>query len=365
MKDLFFRESFQFDFIFDWTILAHQTSTLKRPAADEPASPTPAKVQRLPTRSSPLVPAAACSTQPSIVKSAEAQIAEERQKVADLEKRLASSERRCKDAEEHAEWLWAAQLPCASHYTEYQVERLQADSPLSRLLVRLFHASCTRHRRERSCPDFCPAPRLEVGSVSSVSNPRLVREYLARKDAIGGLRRTAGCSEIAALADKKLPLCGVGAVDLNEHFLFHGAHVEVVEEICKGGFDPRRAGEGVGSTFGAATYFAANASKADIYTEPLTARLSRTATRRMLVARVILGESFCTKNWTPRALRPPDGADGRPLDSVWAAVRDDGGVVDHTEAMVYDRGQAMPIAVITYSHASGCTCAECLKRPVC
>jgi hypothetical protein len=53
---------------------------------------------------------------------------------------------------------------------------------------------------------------------------------------------------------------------------------------------------------------------------------------------------------------------GRPFDSVWAAVRADGGVFDHVEAMVFDRGQALPVAVITYAHVRDCGCAECARR---
>ena len=115
--------------------------------------------------------------------------------------------------------------------------------------------------------------------------------------------------------------------------------------------------------FGVATYFAANASKSDLYTEPLTQRLPRQANRKIIVARVLLGESCRTLQRMPDATRLPDGADGKPLDSVWAEVRERGGAVDHLEAMVFDKGQAYPEAVVTYAHVDTCRCAECLKRP--
>ena len=124
---------------------------------------------------------------------------------------------------------------------------------------------------------------------------------------------------------------------LNEHFLFHGACAETVEEICRGGFDPRRGGNSAGKMFGVATYFAANASKSDLYTEPLTQRLPRQANRKIIVARVLLGESCRTLQRMPDATRLPDGADGKPLDSVWAEVRERSGAVDHLEAMVFDK----------------------------
>ena len=58
-----------------------------------------------------------------------------------------------------------------------------------------------------------------------------------------------------------------------------------------------------------------------------------------VVARTVLGAS-CRMNRPQReAQRPPDGPDGRPLDSVWAAARADGGAVDHVEVMLYEKAQ--------------------------
>ena len=57
----------------------------------------------------------------------------------------------------------------------------------------------------------------------------------------------------------------------------------------KAGFDPRRGGEGAGRLFGLATYFGANASKSDIYSESFTARMSRRADRKLLISRLALG----------------------------------------------------------------------------
>ena len=65
----------------------------------------------------------------------------------------------------------------------------------------------------------------------------------------------------------ELPEREVDTDELNEHFLFHGTTADVLNKICKGGFDPQRGGEeAVGKMFGTATYLAANASKSDIYT---------------------------------------------------------------------------------------------------
>ncbi|CAE8736636.1 unnamed protein product [Polarella glacialis] len=144
-----------------------------------------------------------------------------------------------------------------------------------------------------------------------------------------------------------------------EHLLFHGALPESIEKICKGGFDPRLGGEGVGAMFGTATYFAINASKSDIYTEEFARRRQRSTQRTMIVARVALGAGFRTCE--PRKLsRPPDGP---PFDSVWAAAAASGGCVDHVEVMICDKSQAMPMFLVDYRHTEQCRCAECLKRP--
>merc|ERR1712224_331793 len=145
----------------------------------------------------------------------------------------------------------------------------------------------------------------------------------------------------------------------NEHFLFHGARPEVLDEICKGGFDPRRVGEQVGKLFGVATYLTPNASKADTYTESFVNRLPKTAQRKVIIARALLGEAHCTMTRMSDATRPPNGDDDRPLDSVWADMRTNGGIVDHIEVMLYDKGQAYPEAIVSYSHTPSCRCAEC------
>ena len=115
--------------------------------------------------------------------------------------------------------------------------------------------------------------------------------------------------------------------------------------------------------FGVATYFAGNASKADIYTEDPTHHLPKQALRKMIVAKAFLGKSHRAAAPMQGAHRPPDGGDGRPLDSAWADVRSNGGAVDHHEVMLYDKGQAYPQFLVTYAHVDGCSCAECCKRP--
>jgi len=262
-------------------------------------------------------------------------------------------------------WALIAPMPWPSHYTEFRVDRLQDNDPVHILLSMLFCDSCVQHREKLHSGKFSPAPQLLVHSIDVVVNPRLVKQYFTKAEEIEGLRRN-GCSSITPLAHLKVPPRKGSAPlspDLNEHLVFHGATSDVVKTICRGGFDPRRGGEGVGKMFGVASYFAVNASKSDIYTEDFTQRLPRRAERQIIVARALLGESYRTTNVMKNSTRPPDGDDDLPLDSVWAATRHDGRVVDHHEVMIYDKYQAIPDAVITYTHKQSCECAECAKRP--
>ena len=87
--------------------------------------------------------------------------------------------------------------------------------------------------------------------------------------------------------------------------------------LCKGGFDPQRRGETTGKLFGVASYFAAHASKGDVYTEERASPLPRGTSRTLIVAQA----NRATRPMRD-ATRPPDGADGLALDSVWADERE-------------------------------------------
>lgn len=188
-----------------------------------------------------------------------------------------------------------------------------------------------------------------------VENVKLANAYLAKLNVIEELRSAAGCTPIPGLEHVTLPVSPNHA-NLNEVLLWHGCAAENIPSICDSGLDPRRAGEQVGTMFGYAAYMTPKASKADIYTS-FNTRLRATAQRKMLLMRAVLGQSHRATQRMPSALRPPND-----LDSVWAPERADGGCVDHLECMVYDAGQAIPIAILTYSHKPGCQCSECPKR---
>lgn len=260
-------------------------------------------------------------------------------------------------------WLALARLPRLTKYTRTDSQILTEDDPRRYALEQLFVDSCVKHRRSLRGPqsdEWCDPPDLEVISIESVVNERLLRGYLARLEEMEGLRRK-GCNPIEPLRHMEFPLEACEK-RLNEVLLFHGAKLSSIDRILNGGFDPRRGGEGVGRLFGAATYLTPHASKADIYTESFDDRLPQNAHRKIIVVRAALGESFRTVHAMPSALRPPDGQDANPLDSVWADTLSHGGAVDHLECMVYDRGQTLPIAVVTYAHRWSCTCSECRKR---
>eukprot|EP00929_Paragymnodinium_shiwhaense_P069233 TRINITY_DN34926_c0_g1_i1.p1 TRINITY_DN34926_c0_g1~~TRINITY_DN34926_c0_g1_i1.p1 ORF type:complete len:621 (-),score=12.75 TRINITY_DN34926_c0_g1_i1:528-2390(-) len=263
-------------------------------------------------------------------------------------------------------WAQVSCLPSPSVYSEFGTHELRSHDLVFKLISTLVRSSCQKHRRALHSPEFCPAPQLDVHCIKHVTNPRLAKQYLARVEDVQGLR-PSGCAPIKGLRHLKIGSRKGGnpmELELNEHFLFHGATGATVQGILRGGFDPRRGGEGVGKLFGVATYFTPHASKADIYTEQHSNRLPRHAQRELIVARCVLGEVHCTKRAMRDASRPPDGPENNPLDSVIAADRASGGVVDHTEVMIYDKGQAVPEFVVVYSHARSCLCAECMKRPL-
>ncbi|CDJ49830.1 hypothetical protein, conserved [Eimeria brunetti] len=89
-------------------------------------------------------------------------------------------------------------------------------------------------------------------------------------------------------------------------------------------------------------------------------------TRCLLLARVCLGEVFKALSPMPEARMPPNKPNSTTAklayDSVMAECRTRGGVVDGVEFVVFERSQALPEFVITYSHAAHCQCAECHRQ---
>ncbi len=64
-----------------------------------------------------------------------------------------------------------------------------------------------------------------------------------------------------------------------------------------------------------------------------------------------------------RSVRPPHAplpapAPGR-FHSVLGQSLASGGAVDHREYVVFDKAQALPLAVVTYRHRPSCACSRC------
>ena len=281
-----------------------------------------------------------------------------------LQARVAALEVALRDLKKDSERLQMSVLPRASRYMEFRLKDLLADSSEFRFVTRLVEDSVDSHRVFWGQPDFAPAPRLRTLSVEKILNIDLLEQYQNGLSMLEGKRRVEGCGTVGELSDWKVhpQACGGHATDLNEHFGLHGATEEAVQKICRFGFDPQRAGEGAGRFFGAASYFAVNASKSDIYTDQLSAgnRYPRSAPRKLIVARLSLGKCARVDECRQSSLRAPENH-----DSAWAAKRSEGGCLDHREVMIYNHQHALPLFVVTYKHEcpSDALCAECIKRP--
>ena len=59
--------------------------------------------------------------------------------------------------------------------------------------------------------------------------------------------------------------------------------------------------------------------------------------------------------------KPPDRLERIPFDSVAALRTDQGGVVEHSEYIVYKDSQCLPEYAIWYKHASACRCTHCAR----
>ena len=238
-------------------------------------------------------------------------------------------------------------------------------------LSNLFLASMTCHREAIGSDQFCDPPQVEITRICEIMNPYIQRKYRHAREGLVR-RRPSGCApppEISAFN------CAVadGHVSMNECLLFHGCPMGAVESIMENGLDPQRGGEGVGSAFGSGAYFAENASKSDFYTTCSQCCSCKDckhpqAERCIFVVRVLLGE---TKVVTGQVLkdykekkqecrswkRAPEGC-----DSVTAENRQNGGVVDHREFVVYKEQQSLVRWLIYYRHKSDCECHNCKYR---
>jgi hypothetical protein len=241
------------------------------------------------------------------------------------------------------------------------VSRLTVEDPRFKILRDSFLQSIRSHRKNYRSDEWCELAQLEIDSIDLVENPHLTQKFLTRRRE---LVQALSPHEPTDLKIDALLLDG----SLRDYLLYHGAEGSIVERICTKGFDPQRGGENAGKMFGVGAYFAENASKADFYAIPDPDR-SPQGQRATLVTRVLLGDAFRasketieklperTLNNYTHAPRKPGSIDH--YDSVCGLRRNENGLVDHREYVVYKDDQALPLAVIRYRHLKQCKCNNC------
>ena len=154
-------------------------------------------------------------------------------------------------------------LPPAPLGQEVTTRELGKCEPEYDYIVSMFQNSMVKHRKSFNSAEWCERPMVEVTLIESVVNPVKQPLYVvAREEVKRG--NPDGCEPAPGISAAKCQ--GLTGSDLNEYFLFHGSCYQQVSEILREGLDPQRGGESAGSMFGKGTYFAENASKADMYT---------------------------------------------------------------------------------------------------
>uniref|UniRef100_A0A6U9L5E1 Poly [ADP-ribose] polymerase n=1 Tax=Oxyrrhis marina TaxID=2969 RepID=A0A6U9L5E1_OXYMA len=107
-------------------------------------------------------------------------------------------------------------------------------------------------------------------------------------------------------------------------------------------------GQRNGRFFGSGIYFADEACKCDSYTQ------AESGQRTIVLARVCLGEAWFALSPKPDMKNPPDG-----FCAVVGESKDNGGVLDFREYVVYEGTQALPMYLIHYKHGIRCSCTRC------
>ncbi|XP_078580934.1 uncharacterized protein LOC144864598 [Branchiostoma floridae x Branchiostoma japonicum] len=203
---------------------------------------------------------------------------------------------------------------------------------------------------------------IVVHTIKRIENPRLYYKYATHRQEFCYRAVDDGFFlspyPPVATSDLNIPVLKKRLVpEINEHFLFHGTKPERVEAIIAGGLDFRISGQGM---FGRGIYLAENSTKADQYTDWIWQRgeeEGKNDTKTMFLVRVTLGRLFVgpddgtARNYT----RPPCTVHGCARFDCSHVGRFDsviGGTSKHKmfrEYVIYDRFQAYPEYVITYS----------------
>eukprot|EP00927_Polykrikos_kofoidii_P066601 TRINITY_DN6216_c1_g1_i1.p1 TRINITY_DN6216_c1_g1~~TRINITY_DN6216_c1_g1_i1.p1 ORF type:complete len:868 (+),score=129.67 TRINITY_DN6216_c1_g1_i1:138-2741(+) len=224
--------------------------------------------------------------------------------------------------------------------------QLLPESPEFKLIEHMMQASLTEHRLNFGSDEWCDKPRLKIHEVVMMAwSGKAVRLYRKERERILKRDLPEACLEMEDAIQPVVPK------DANEFFLFHGCPWEAAKSISTQGFDWKHRGTNQGCMFGQGTYFAPNASKCDLYSDKDTY-----GHKCMFLARVLLGASV------PRWKKCTDVKSlGKDFDSILAITRRRDGSVDHPEACIFQKLQALPAFKIKYSHEATCKCNLCLR----
>merc|ERR1719282_832774 len=149
----------------------------------------------------------------------------------------------------------------------------------------------------------------------------------------------------------------------NEAFLWYGTSMDFINEICREGFSSSR---------GTGLRFAESVAKSDFHTATECGTEDPKGTRCLILARVLLGETFAkgTDGALP-ADRPPPCPRNPEADSAVhykhhsvrtcspPKVQDGKLDLGRHEYIICDSCQALPIYRVYYHHEAGCTCQFC------
>ncbi|CAK9045475.1 unnamed protein product [Durusdinium trenchii] len=216
---------------------------------------------------------------------------------------------------------WDVSLMVLHREGARMVAKLELEDPnvrarFQRLLDLTHRKVYTRDRMGEPVPE-----RLQLLTVSSVTNDESWAQYVARREAVrreidsdktdwcsydvDTVARSSGDEALDALGESAESIAFAMADDfatplmgeVNEVFLFHGTTESAAEKIKTHDFRINLAGSNAGTLYGRGIYLAENATKSDEYTHP-----GPNGVRHLLLCRVTLGRVFYsnTKETEPR-----------------------------------------------------------------
>jgi len=238
-------------------------------------------------------------------------------------------------------------LPEPKDYV-HEEKKLEAGSEDYCFLRNLFLSSLKSHRREYGSDEMCATALIDVVDILTVPFPEeQLKQYRTTCERISKHE----LSEVPMPMDTALRAATSASTDVNEYFLFHGCPWGAVDSIVKTGFHWKHSGKNTGCMYGQGCYFSPVTSKCDQYSE-----VDEHGHKVMFLARVALGNSL------PRWKRCTDVTTlGEKYHSICAMTRESEGSVDHPEAVIFQRTQALPCFKFIYKHKASCNCFVCTK----